>query len=368
MSTFKKINSVFCGDLYHDGATPMNSLANFGWVQLVVVLMVTLGHLSTLPLGPSYPEIFHLFGYDPSWIGINVLFIMSGYMTLRSLRRSKSSIEVLKSRGLRIFPYLAVYTLLVIFLVYPLVGKPMDSLSETVRVLSLYALGIISCLNSGEPLPGLLDDAIYDCIIQGTIWTFRWGLLAYICSAILYPTRALNGRAKPLALSLAAIISYAVLHSAVVYNLGSIPDKILPPARLVSMFFVGMGFYAYRKSLITYRNAAVIFVTLLIQFYRLPWSPFIEICISAFWAILAFRLMRGIKTVWPQNLNGLPIAVFIFHWPIGQLLLLQLPNISSLHLMGLGLTVTLVFCCALSLAVNNLTGKIQTKAMTKIQA
>lgn len=347
MSTLKTGNIDMRGSV--------NALAYFAPVQIGIIALIALGHLSTLPLGPGEAEALRHFGYDPSWLGVNVLFMIAGYMALRSLRRDKSGWELIKSRFLGVFPYLAAFTLLVILVIYPLLGQPAESPLQLMRHLGLYATEVMSCLDPGRPLPGLLDGANYDCVIQGAIWTFRWGVMAFIGSAAAQHLGLLKSRISVLALAVAAVSAYTLMHAAAVFGWANIPEAIMPGARLGAMFLMGMALFAYRERLVTWGMMAAILMATLTQFYLMTWTPFIEIFASVFWGLLAFNLMRGRTGKATLNWTGFAAALYVFHWPIGQLLLLGMPNISSWQLIALGLVTSTLFCGALVWCFGKLT-------------
>ena len=326
-------------------------LLGFGAVQLLVVALVAIGHTSTMPIGPGNPEILHHFGYDPSWLGVNVLFILAGFMAMRSLSRSSNGLSVVLSRVKRIFPYLAAYALLIVLVVYPLLGQPAASLTDLFKHLGLYAIDVLSCFDPGRVLPGLLDEANYQCVIQGAIWTFRWGVAAYVGITIASKLRLLDERWKVLGLAVTAVCVYVTLFSAQVWGLFTLPESLQPAARLGAMFAIGMSIFSYRAEIFkAHFLAPGLLVAALIQYYLLPWTPLIEIFASVFWALAAFALMgtpiaAGLS--FDKNL-GLAIALYIFHWPIAQLILLSFPQISPLGLIAVSLPIAITFSVVLS--------------------
>ena len=340
-------------------------LLGFGAVQLLVVILVAIGHTSTMPIGPGNPEILHHFGYDPSWLGVNVLFILAGFMAMRSLSRSQNGLSVTISRVKRIFPYLAAYALLIVLVVYPILGQPAASLTDLFKHLGLYAIDVLSCLDPGRVLPGLLDEANYMCVIQGAIWTFRWGIAAYVGIAIAAKLRLLDDRRKVLALAVIAVSGYVTLFSAQVWGLFTLPESLQPAARLGAMFAIGMAIFPYRAAIFKMRFLVPgLLVATLIQFYLLPWTPLIEVFTSVFWALAAFTLMRtplAARLSFNKN-QGLGIALYIFHWPIAQLILLSLPAISPLGLIAVSVPVALAFSVALSFIVSR--GMPQSRPVT----
>lgn len=329
-------------------------LRGFGLVQAIIVGFVALGHISTLPVGPGNPEALHAFGYDPSWIGVNVLFIVAGFMAMRSLGRNPAGLSVLLSRVKGIFPYLAIYALLIALIVYPILGQPASSTADMLKHLGLYTIDVLACIDPGRALPGLLDDANYQCIIQGAIWTFRWGIAAYVGITIASKLRLLDNRWTVLGIAVTTVSAYAITHSAQVWGWFAFPDNLQPATRLGAMFTVGMAIFTYRAEIFkAVWLAPVIAFATLVQFYAMPWTPLIEIFVSVFWALIAFALMRNpfIARINPIKKQGFAAALYIFHWPIAQLLLLSFPALSSLALIGIALPVAIMFSACISVIV-----------------
>ena len=104
-------------------------------VRALVVLVIAFGYASTMPLGPGNREYLAFLGVDPSWVGIQVLFFLSGYLALKSVRRHGSAIKYLTSRIARNIPLLALFTLIAVLVIYPMFGASNDSFGETVNKL-----------------------------------------------------------------------------------------------------------------------------------------------------------------------------------------------------------------------------------------
>lgn len=132
------------------------------------------------------------------------------------------------------------------------------------------------------------------------------------------------------------------------------PDNLQPAARLGAMFTIGMTIFAYRSEIFkAVWLAPLILACTLIQFYVMPWTPLIEIFVSVFWALIAFSVMQSrlLTRVKPIKNHGFAAALYIFHWPIAQLILLSIPAVSSIALIGVALPVAIMFSAALSWAV-----------------
>ena len=80
-------------------------LSKLNFIRIIIVMMIAFGYASTMPLGPlletgeARPEMFQMLGYDPSWVGISLLFFFSGILALRSLWSHGSSIRYLESKS-----------------------------------------------------------------------------------------------------------------------------------------------------------------------------------------------------------------------------------------------------------------------------
>ncbi len=317
-------------------------------VRIFIVLMIALGYASTMPIGPGETEKLAHLGYDPSWIGISLLFFISGIMAMRSLNRHGSIKKYLISRAGRNLPLLAFVTLISVLVIYPLFGVSSDSLGDTVKKLGVYFLGTVSCLRPGEPLPGLLDDAKYMCLIQGAIWTLKWGLIAHIAASLGHFFGFFKNKRLTLFITLSAIFCHFTMQYYYV-NGGDVPDNLMLAARLGWPFLAGMSVFAWRdklpKSVRT--NMAItiaFFATAVIWFSFLQWSPVIEILLTCAWSWMAFTIL-SLKTDQMKMLNNWPalaLAIYLLNWPVSQMLLLALPEITSWQLIALSLPVTLI--------------------------
>lgn len=327
--------------------SPDISLRRLNAVRILIVLFIALGYASTMPLGPGNSEIFAHLGYDPSWIGIHLLFFFSGFLALRSLRRHGSAVIYLKSRAVRNMPLLIVFTLLVVTMIYPLLGVIPEDPVELVAKLGSYFFLTVTCIDPGQTLPGLLDQANYMCIIQGAVWTFKWGMIAHVAVAIVAKLNLF----KHDRLILAAAILVAVSHFIISYiQAKSGYDWLITSAlglRLAYPFVIGMACYAYFHKLPKAPKVKALILASLIGGATLwheflLWTPVIEMLVTLFWAYGGLLLATS-KTSVLNSLDAWPnlaLGMYLANWPTAQLLLLAYPDISSWGLVALTLPVT----------------------------
>lgn len=330
--------------------------AAFKWARLLLIALIIIGHISTMPHGPQAQEAFAHFGYNPSWLGVNTLFFLSGYMALRSLEGGHSIVQFLKSRAAHIFPTLIIYIALVAFVIFPIFGIKPNNINSLPAHLALYSLNIISCIDPGRLLPGLFDQAKYECVIQGAIWTFRWGVIAYIGTALGWKTGLLQSRKWLYAFTLLSLFAYVTLHSLQVYGMLSTPDFIGTALRLAWPFLAGMSVYALGPKLKRrWTIAALLIIATSAQYALLKWSPFIEVFATLSWCYIAFMLMTNQKAFpkMQQNVPDLALALYLFHWPTAQIMLQVFPESSSTGLFLLTAPTTIAISLIVHIALQN---------------
>lgn len=322
-------------------------------VRLVIVLLIGLGYASTMPIGPGNAEWLQLFGYDPSWYGVQALFCLSGYLGVRSLTRHGSARLYLTSRAVRNLPILALYTLAVVSLIYPIFCGSNSGVAQDFGRLSFYFFETVSMLDPGRPLPGLLDDSLYMCLIQGAIWTLRWGAFAHFALAVGWQLKILQPRFALPALSLLSLLCYAAVTHYIVNTGAKQFDSLLPGMKVGYAFLGGAALFVLRNKLPTRwtQHGLILFALFgcgFIQFTVLPWTPFIDVVMSIFWSYLALALVLtpAKLTNFVKSCPNLTAGVYFSTWPIAQVLVLSFPEITAAVLvpatLGLSLALALV--------------------------
>ncbi|WP_156811859.1 acyltransferase family protein [Robiginitomaculum antarcticum] len=340
-------------------------------VRMGVVSLVAFGYISTMARGPGTEEYGRIFGLDPSWHGMNVLFILAGFFALKTLYTHGSAWLMLKSRTKNNLLPVAMFAFAVVAIIYPLLGSPAATPIDTAVRLSLYVLRLITFLDPGAILPGLMDDAKYMGSIQGAIWTLRWGAIAYIGTALAWQIGIFKRSGFVISASLAVLILYMLGLQNYISNWVQTPEFIQAPLRLGTMFMLGAGAFAYCQSIKTpkFRQLVIAGFTLIaltaFQFYVLPWTPLIEVIAAIAFAMLAGALSLYIDTtaLKSKSITDISIWIFLIHWPAAQLILLASPNLSSWQLITITLPVTFI----LSVIMTALLSSIKTYRRTQSQ-
>lgn len=329
--------------------------------RMTVMLLVAFGYISTMARGPGTEEYGRIFGLDPSWHGMNVLFIMAGFFALKSLARHGSAWQLLKRRARNNLIPITIFALIVVTIIYPLLGNPSGSLTDTVFRLSQYALGLVTCVDPGAILPGLLDEAKYMCSIQGAIWTLRWGAVAYVGAAIAWQSGIFKHESYVVIAALITLVIYILGMQNHVSGWVQMPEFIQAPLRLGAMFLLGAGAFTYNRLSGYPSNKSSLFIGLFLlsltafQFYVLPWTPFIEVTAAIGLAVLTAAFAQFIDATrlrsWP--IHDLSLWIFLIHWPAAQIILLALPELTSWTLIILTLPVTIGLSILVKIALDN---------------
>lgn len=320
-------------------------------VRFLVVLAIAFGYASTMPLGPDQQETSAIFGYDPSWIGIQILFFFSGALAYRSLMAGRTGIDYLKSRALRVFPLLLAMTLTTVLVIYPILGKPLAS-SQDVLGLVKYFFLTITVVDPGRPLPGLLDDAIYMCLIQGAIWTLRWGLILHVGVVMAAQFKWLLKPRFILFAGVASMIAYAIVYHILAKLHIEALSTPLVGMRLGYIFLLGMAVWAYRDKLPqAWISRTVIagglFGISALNYFALPWTSLIEICLTLSLAYVAWlaATSQSLKLRYLSHWPHLALGLYLTIWPTSQVLLHAFPDLGryTLPLAALPLSIALAW-------------------------
>lgn len=345
-------------------------LTRLNAVRSFIVIIIAIGYASTMGISPQAGEVLRHLGHDPSWLGIQVLFCLSGYLALRSLHRHGSSLRYLMSRALRNLPLLAVYTSAVIFILYPIFCIPEESFTKAFPKLALYFLKTVTLIDPGTELPGLFDDAKYMCLVQGAIWTFRWGAIAHILMAAGWRLGILKSRIVILILAITSTLFYVLAYGWSYKNGFTQFEPLILGLRLGYAFLIGAALWGWQHKL----PAKIIGKGLLLggilggaifNYLLLPWSPLIEVFSTLFWTYLAVLIIQkpSRATDWMASWPNLTLGIYIGCWPVCQTLLSLYPVMGTWSLIAATLGVTIILAIITHIIIS---GRINVWAAQKL--
>lgn len=160
---------------------------NFDFIRFLAALSVIVTHSYTLS-GSSDNDLLGTLTrglYSFSSLGVDVFFIISGYLIARSIEQSPSLLSYLWKRTLRIFPALIVVVLLCVFILGPLVTNA-DPKSYFSNRHTYAFLSAISLYYIPDFLPGVFAGNPYPNAVNGSLWTLAYEFSLYIFLAIFF--------------------------------------------------------------------------------------------------------------------------------------------------------------------------------------
>lgn len=324
---------------------PLHGLAS---LRILVILCIGLGYASTMSIGPENYEWGNHWGYDPSWYGLQILFLLSGFLAARSMTQGRTVQDFFKSRLMSLWPALLAATLVTVLLIYPIMCAPDAAVRMDARDLTSYFFKTVFLIDPGSRMPGLLDDAKYMCLMQGAIWTLRWGLILHVAFLIGWKTKILSQPFLATALALLAVCLYMMaVHQAVgATPLGAVVEPFLPGLRLGYAYVCGVALFAWqhrlpKKASTLLMTAAALGGAATIQYLFLPWTPLIEIFGTAFWATLCIGFLIHAPEVLRRCPRLAPV-LYVSIWPSAQIIVAFTPNVDQIFIMKLSI---LLACC-----------------------
>ena len=219
--------------------------SGFDYMRVLLAMLVVLLHTAIVSYGTSGDAIF--------WNGplkivyrivLPMFFALSGYLVAGSLERSKTVGGFLALRVIRIYPALAVETLISAFLIGPLITTlPLRDYVADPRF-ATYLLNILGDVHF--TLPGVFAGNPLPFVVNGQLWTVPYELLCYILLSFL----AVLGVVRRRHLSLVFIATLTVaLVGARFYKYGGhfpISEAAFPGSLLIISFLGGLALYLYR--------------------------------------------------------------------------------------------------------------------------
>lgn len=152
---------------------------NYNILRFMGAVAVLYGHMYVL-MGSAAPV---LYANEINAIGFKVLMVLSGYMITQSCIYEKSAVRYAIKRIFRLMPALIVYTLLVLFVVGPiLTNLPLEEYFKN-DVTWEYLYNIL--LNPRFALSGVFENNPYPYAVNGSLWALPIEVSLYIIIYIL---------------------------------------------------------------------------------------------------------------------------------------------------------------------------------------
>ncbi len=325
--------------LHHFMRTRDNAL---NMVRLLLALGVAIAHALTIKSGVGAPESVRLFDLTTSYMAVNGFFLLSGMLIAWSLDFRQDLVFFTIARILRLFPALFVLGLIASLLIGPWLSTM--SWSEYIhdRKFWSYPLRVITLGRVDDGPPGLFTNAPWPGEFSGSLWTLRYEAIAYVGAGVAYVLGVLKHRHGPAILALLSIAVFAAMGQYFGDSLNHTP--IFALVRFSACFTIGMSAYQYAKYIPLRWIYLPVFLGLFLLFGHTSLKE-----IMANFALGYCILLLGFRTkslfAYTQKIPDMSYGIYIWHWPIYQIFLLQNPDTSQWILVFLA--IPLAGICAL---------------------
>lgn len=316
---------------------------NFDLVRLIAAASVIVGHSFIIITGDLQAEpLSALSAFTLGQHAVNVFFVLSGLLVAASLERSSGVATFLSGRVLRVFPGLVVCVLLLALTMGPLVSS-LDPVSYFASSQTLRYLVVTLSLASGHaPLPGVFETLPAAGWVDVSLWTLKYEMACYVVLAAL---SALGLWMRPglMWIGFAALVAaHSVRLLQVDVDDFGVADQML---RFLTCFFLGAGAYRLRERVRLSLPGAALAVAAL----ALSWGTALEAMVD-YVAIGYLALWFSALPLGPARRlcarGDLSYGLYIYGWPVGQLVLSSVPGIGPVGLAAASLALTVPLAAA----------------------
>lgn len=329
---------------------------NFNLIRFLAAFAVIFGHSYLLSLGEEHQEpILHATGWIAGSHAVDVFFVTSGFLIMSSLFRHPQVGYYLKARLLRIYPALLAAVLFCAFIVGPaFTSLPLGEYFGNKDVYTfVVANGMLEPFPIQYKLPGVFENVPYtngDATpptgdINGSLWTLPHEIKAYVGVGLFFFFFLLLRKKQkllPIAFyTLTALFMAYFAYRGFTQEGGLVQDHY----RLYAFFLVGGCYYLLRKHIVLNLPIALgLLIASLATFYILKnetiWNTAWLIIMPYILFCLAYLPGGAVRKF--NKLGDYSYGLYIYAWPIQQIIAVRSPGIEPIPMTLLAFPVVLI--------------------------
>jgi peptidoglycan/LPS O-acetylase OafA/YrhL len=308
---------------------------------MIAASLVLFSHAFPLSTGQVSAEPVQTFLHMTlGQIAVDIFFVCSGFLITKSLTQSTSIRRFVLFRCLRVLPALWVALVLTIIIA----GCFYSSLKAGVffsepGTFTFFLRNAVLVTGIQHGLPGVFESAPMPRLVNASLWTLPYEVAMYAAVAILWIfSKRFAKFTAPKFETLVLLIALFTM-SAFLITIENLPSNLI---RLTAFFFSGTSLYLYRDRV---RLSWVFAVLLMATWLVTMSSPAISLRLYAiavpYLAIfLALTPMGFLKKY--NHLGDFSYGMYIYAWPIQQMLAITVQGISPLQMLVFSFTLTLL--------------------------
>jgi peptidoglycan/LPS O-acetylase OafA/YrhL len=332
MSILSNINSI------------NRQLNNFDFLRLSAAIFVIITHsFSLLNLDQAEPLTKISGGLNFGTVGIDIFFVISGYLVLSSWDRNPKLKIFFKNRILRIFPALTIVICVTALFLGPLVTT-LNFKDYFSNINTWLYLQNITIYFQQYYLPGVFENNLFKFAVNGSLWTLPIEFSLYILLFILGVIGIYRKRLIIIILFTTLFLFYSYQSISTGISTGiTIPLQygMMKVCLLSIFFFAGMICYLYRDKIIfDWKVLIILFVIWIASFHSVYLMATSFICIPYFVVYFAFISNKRLNSF--GKYGDFSYGTYIIAWPVQQTIIYVFyNNIHPLVLIIFTLIVTL---------------------------
>ena len=297
-----------------------HSANNFDFLRFLAASSVIWYHTPVF-LGRGSDPLGDLTGHlDTGSLAVIFFFVISGFLITQSFDRNNSVISFTSNRFLRIWPPLAVVTILCTFCLGPLVSE-----LNPVQYFSDFHIGKfmanVFCLESYNVLPGVFLHNHHVEIVNGSLWTIPVEVFMYAVTLVLGVCGVLKKKIA-LALVFAALLvcdmQWVAGTAAGARQFFWLPE-LQETSKFALMYLMGANYYLNRQSVKISWKVALGAALILMGAFHTPYVRLVEIfCLPYLVMFAAYLPVPGLNKFGKHG--DFSYGMYLYGFPVQQTL------------------------------------------------
>ena len=315
---------------------------NYNLLRALAATIIAFYHSFYMALGPlmtddTYPALYQL-----SQIVLNFFFVASGFLIAQSFERRRDLVSYIIARCLRLLPGVFVLSVLVCFVVGPLVTDV--PLADYFGALQTWVyVPLTTALQPDALLPGVFASNTNPDEIVTAMWTLRYEVVCYVGLAFVGVFLGLQRSLKfSILMGLFACCYGVISYLTDLREIAGVNHLM----HFGLSFFIGMVFFVYRSTIVLHWGIAL-GASLLAFFAYQVFGKAAEPVVIGAMAYVVFWLAYvpgGLLRTYNQ-LGDYSYGIYIYHYPVQQILMHWIGGFSAVGLFALSFP--LVVCLAI---------------------
>lgn len=265
---------------------------NLNLVRLIAAFMVMYMHSLALCQANQEADLMYDLTFHKALsgqVGVDIFFVISGFLIYRSYERGNNIIKYIKARFLRIWPLLAVFILSTAYIFGPMFSTVSNKEYFSDPWVKEYLMNLFF-VSGRNRLPGVFAFHINQSS-NGSIWTLQFEVICYLLVLVFVPVCKRFKKAIFGFIAVSACIYFAFSYFVAEGSFFGISNTpLINFGRLSMEFEIGAMYYIYRDKIIL---SFKYFIIAVIGVLAVPFFGDYEIAFAIFGAYIVMYIGFG---------------------------------------------------------------------------